>query len=75
MNDLAGEDASLCPSRQAPSHVQKRQESLASGKLILPSRTKNPIKERMREMRSLDGALAPARPTSLAGLSAKGKAQ
>ena len=54
MNALAGEEGEALPraaqSRRAPSCVQKRQECFASGKLILPSRTKNPIKERMREM-------------------------
>lgn len=79
MDVLAGEEGDVLPraaqSRQAPSCVQKRQERFASGKLILPSRTKNPIKERMREMRSLGRALAPPRPASLAGISAEGKAQ
>jgi hypothetical protein len=54
-------------SLHAPPCVQKRQECSASGKLILPNRTKNPIKERMREMQSLDGELAPPGLTSLAG--------
>lgn len=62
-------------SRWAPPRVQRMQECSAGGKLILPSRTKNPIKERMREMRSLDCVLAPPRPTSLAGISVEGKGQ
>lgn len=54
MNALSGEEGDTLPraaqSLWAPAHSQKRQECFASGKLILPSRTKNPIKERMREM-------------------------
>lgn len=54
MNALSGEEGDTLPraaqSLWAPVRSQKRQECFASGKLILPSRTKNPIKERMREM-------------------------
>lgn len=59
----------------APPCVQRMQECIAGGKLILPSRTKNPIKERMRETRSLYCVLAPPRPTSLARILVEGNGQ
>lgn len=37
----------------------RRAGARCQGKAGVPSRTQNPIKERMREMRGLDGALAP----------------
>lgn len=74
-NDCFGPEGRQYSAWAPPCVVQRIQECFAGGKLILPSRTKNPIKERMREMRSLDCVLAPPWPTSLAGISAERKGQ